>query len=115
MKQVNYRFYAQCQTCSGQQGGILRSATSKVNKSWSRWKKIGSLEAAGGGSAAYNHGARFRINHLTGCLTAPRVIESDIAKELSTRVEKSDFKPTNILQQWNKLQQAMKEAFNNLR
>lgn len=111
-KQVNYRFFPHCGTCSNEQGGILSGATSKLNPKWKVGKQIRFLEAAGGGSAAYNHGAQFRINHLTGGFFSPRLMESDIAKEIPARFENSEWKLTNIPTNWNSLRNRVQAAFN---
>ena len=63
---VQYRFYPQCTDCSSTQGGLLAKATSALQKHPRLGRRAHFLASAGGGKQAYNHGHKFRWNHLAG-------------------------------------------------
>lgn len=65
-RKVQYRFYPQCITCSSKQGSILSKATDELRRRTIPGSRIPDLSQAGGGSNAYFHGLRIRINHFTG-------------------------------------------------
>ncbi len=91
-KNPQYRFYAQCKPCSSQQGGILANAT-RQSQGWGKRKQARFLHASGGGSASYNHGAQFRINHLSGgvcgSITTFGGIDGDTPKKFGRKTAKS--------------------------
>jgi hypothetical protein len=78
LPQVQFRFYPQCVSCSQSQGSILSKATNQLKSAkkgpLSSMFKASALHAAGGGSTAYFHGWRFRINHLAGSAIAASIV-----------------------------------------
>lgn len=82
LKNPNYRFYAQCKRCSSHQGGILATA-SKQSQGWETKKQAKFLHGSGGGLAAYNHGAQFRINHLTGGIYGAMTMAAEVGSSTS--------------------------------
>jgi hypothetical protein len=94
LKNPNYRFYPQCRTCSSQQGGILATA-SKQSQGWESSKQAKFLHASGGGSEAYNHGAQFRVNHLTGGIHGAITMANGIDSS-SSKVDKGRKKDKSL-------------------
>lgn len=107
LPKVKFRFYPQCVSCSNTQGSILSKATHQLKGVTTRnglWKwgggtsrlssmvKAATLKEAGGGTSAYFHGWRFRINHFTGSLIAASVVvgaaDSEIVKGNPRRLER---------------------------
>jgi hypothetical protein len=97
LPKVQFRFYPQCVSCSNVQGSILSKATNELKKG-SMGRTIGakvgirghlstiaraaSLKDAGGGTAAYFHGWRLRVNHLTGAVVAGTTVIGATDKEI---------------------------------
>jgi len=102
-----YRFYGQCEPCSNHQGGILSKATASLNQRWPKWKQVAFLQSAGGGAAAYNHGAQPRVNHLAGgiyggiaTLAAPK---RDIDQNLSNSFASLEVKLSSVFSKFRGL------------
>ena len=77
--QMKQRFYPQCVSCSNVQGKILSKATASMNGAAGgilnrKANGARALAASGGGSAAYNHGFRPRVYHVTGGLVAAATV-----------------------------------------
>lgn len=101
LPKVRFRFYPQCVTCSNVQGSILSKATSELKKGSSSSSvgrtiagrvgikshlssitRAASLKDAGGGTVAYFHGWRLRVNHLTGAVVAGTTVIGATDKEI---------------------------------
>eukprot|EP00539_Tryblionella_compressa_P001885 CAMPEP_0178741042 /NCGR_PEP_ID=MMETSP0744-20121128/4914_1 /TAXON_ID=913974 /ORGANISM="Nitzschia punctata, Strain CCMP561" /LENGTH=252 /DNA_ID=CAMNT_0020393859 /DNA_START=42 /DNA_END=800 /DNA_ORIENTATION=+ len=112
LPKVQFRFYPQCTSCSSTQGSILSKATKKLNiktatvnggRRLSRGAKAIALKDAGGGSTAYFHGSRFRVNHLTGGMLAAGTTVGASDKDIATGKR---------LERWQcSIEKAMKRQF----
>lgn len=69
-KNVVFRFYPQCVSCSDKQGTLLSKATASLKETRKLTGAWHHLEAVGGGSNAYNHALRPRLSHLAGGFVA---------------------------------------------
>jgi hypothetical protein len=69
-RKVAFRFYPQCVSCSPKQGSLLSKATAGLKETRTLTGAWHHLEAAGGGSNAYNHALRPRLSHLAGGVVA---------------------------------------------
>ena len=79
---VKFRFYPQCVSCSNTQGSILASAGSNLD-GLSSTRRALSMKGAGGGTTAYFHGFRPRVNHLAGGILAATTIIGASDKEIA--------------------------------
>jgi hypothetical protein len=99
-RKVQFRFYPQCVSCSNVQGSILSKATHALNAKVAKsggWRisslvRVATLKDAGGGSSAFFHGWRFRINHMAGGAVAATTVvgatDRDIARGNPKRLER---------------------------